>query len=297
MAEQLPTISVVTPSYNQGRFIERTIRSVVEQDYPPFEYIVCDAGSTDQTVQVLKAYSTRLRWVSEKDNGQAHAVNKGFRATSGDVIGWLNSDDVYYPGALRTAAHLFASRPDVDVVYGAAHHIDTDDHVIERYPTQQWNFQKLTQICFLCQPAVFFRRSVVERWGYLDESLMYCMDYEYWIRIALAGAHFHHERRFLAGSRFYAETKTLGARVKVHAEINDMLKARLGKTPTAWILGYSHVYADDKLNIKRSSRARYVLALALLTIYSSLRWNRRIPFELVKFIGSALASLKLRRPA
>jgi len=296
VADQLPTISVVTPSYNQGRFIERTIRSVLEQDYSSLEYFVCDGGSTDQTVEVLKAYSSRLRWLSEKDKGQASAVNKGIRATKGDVIGWLNSDDVYYPTALRTAAELFALRPEVDVVYGDAHHIDTDDKVIQRYPTQQWDFTKLMQTCYLCQPAVFFRRSVIERWGYLDEALQYCMDYEYWLRLAIGGARFHHESRFLAGSRFYAETKTLSARVKVHAEINDMLKAKLGTTPNAWILAYAHVFADDKLKIKRSARARYVQALAVLSIYSSLRWNKRISLDLVKFLLSAFAAdLKARR--
>ena len=129
----MPRISVVTPSLNQGHFIERTIRSVLDQG--EVEYVVVDGGSRDNTLDVLRAYADRLRWVSEADRGQGHAVNKGVRMTSGDVIGWLNSDDLYYAGALDPVREFFDAHPDVDVVYGDADHIDVEDRVVEPYGT------------------------------------------------------------------------------------------------------------------------------------------------------------------
>jgi glycosyltransferase involved in cell wall biosynthesis len=188
MAEQLPKISVVTPSFNQGRFIERTIRSVLDQGYPALEYWVFDGGSTDETVAILQRYTDELRWMSEKDRGQSDAVNKGLRASSGEIIGWLNSDDVYYPETLAAVAARFRAEPEIDLVYGAANHIDEADKVIEAYPTEPWSTPRLSETYFLCQPAVFLRRSALERWGYLDDTPRYCMDYEYWLRLARAPA-------------------------------------------------------------------------------------------------------------
>jgi glycosyltransferase involved in cell wall biosynthesis len=290
MPEHLPKISVVTPSFNQGRFIERTILSVLDQGYPALEYWVFDGGSADETVDILKKYAGRLRWTSEKDRGQADAVNKGLRASSGEIIGWLNSDDIYYPGAFATVAARFRADPEIDVIYGAGNHIDVDGHVIEPYPTEPWSVPRLSETCFICQPAVFFRRSVLERWGYLDETLDYCMDYEFWIRLARGGARFFCAPQILAGSRFYPETKTLGARVKVHAEINDMLRAKLGRTPITWILGYSHVVADDTFGIPRSRRRRHLAVVALTALYSSLRWNGAITYDLLKYLLTATAA-------
>ena len=294
MAEQLPKISVVTPSFNQGRFIERTIQSVLAQGYPTLEYWVFDGGSTDETVAILQRYTDQLRWISEKDRGQADAVNRGFRASSGEIIGWLNSDDIYYPEALAAVAARFRADPEIDVIYGAANHIEVTGQVIEAYPTEPWSVPRLSETCLLCQPAVFFKRSVLDRWGYLDETLHYCMDYEYWLRLARAGARFFYEQRILAGSRFYPETKTLGARVKVHAEINDMLRARLGRTPPTWIVAYSHVVADDMFGIPRSQRRRHLAVVALTALYSSLKWNRTITSEVLKYILTAIPRLAKR---
>ena len=178
-----PTLTIITPSFNQAQFIRRTIESVLSQGVTALEYLVFDGGSTDSTAEILREYAGKLTAVIEPDAGQADAVNKGLARATGAVIGWLNSDDVYYPGACARALEVFESYPDVDVVYGGADHIDKDDRVIEPYYSEPFTYERLKDVCFLCQPAVFFRRSVVDRYGPLETGLRYCMDYEYWLRI------------------------------------------------------------------------------------------------------------------
>lgn len=268
-------ISIVTPSFNQGRFIERTIQSVLNQNIADAEYWVLDGGSTDDTVAILKKYSNELDWISEKDEGQADAVNKGISLTRGEIIGWLNSDDIYYFGAFQKILSCFDEHPEIDVIYGQAYHIDENDNIIENYPSEPWDIERLKDICFLSQPAVFFRRSVVERFGLLKKELNYCMDYEYWLRLGLAGAKFYYMQEILAGSRLYANTKTLGSRIKVHKEINDMMKNLLGTVPDRWICNYAHVFIEEKYQGKSTEVTRKRL-VALHTMLSSLHWNKKI---------------------
>jgi len=269
------TLSIVTPSFNQGRFIERTIRSVLEQDVCKLEYVVCDGGSTDHTVNILATYNDRLTWVSEKDAGQADAVNRGFAKTRGDLIGWLNSDDIYYPGTLRAVMDFSNANPEVEVIYGDANHIDENDTVIEPYPTEDWNLERLKTVCFICQPGVFVTRGLLDRFGGLDQTLQYCMDYEYWLRLGMKGAKFVHFARVLAGSRLYAQNKTLGSKVKVHAEINSMMLKLMGEVPDKWIYNYAHALLDDR-GWHRSARRRYALGLAAVSVYAGLAWNHKI---------------------
>jgi glycosyltransferase involved in cell wall biosynthesis len=273
----LPALCIVTPSFNQAQFIERTVRSVIDQPVDGMEYVVCDGGSSDGTTEVLRRYDGRIRWVSERDGGQADAVNKGIALTTAPIIGWLNSDDIYYPGALAYVVDYFNRHRDVDVLYGDADHIDEDDHVLEPYYTEDWDFQRLKDVCFICQPSVFFRRRVVDRFGGLDASLRYCMDYEYWLRVG-AKTPFVRVPRTLAGSRLYASNKTLGSRVAVHAEINDMLKRTVGDVPTRWLYNYAFA-AYDANGWSRRELHRHAWTLSSRLFEAYLRWRRTVPIS------------------
>ena len=281
-------VSVVTPSYNQGRFIERTIQSVLSQQFNgTLEYLVMDGGSQDETVSILRRYGDCLQWVSEKDNGQADAVNKGFQRAHGEIVGWMNSDDIYYPGAIHAACEYFAAHPDIDVIYGNANHIDEHDHVIEPYPTEDWDFEAMKERCYVCQPSVFFRSAAIQRFGLLDVNLRYCMDYEYWIRLAAAGARFARIDELVAGSRLYATNKTLGSRVGVHAEINDMMRRHLATVPDRWLFNYAHSVLDDR-GVPRTDRLQFTMFVSGLSLSAALRWNHRISRPMVRTIGQWL---------
>lgn len=265
-------ITIITPSFNQGKYIERTIQSVLMQDVPHLEYVVIDGGSADETLTILKKYTRRLRFVSEGDRGQAHAVNKGLMMTSGDIIGWLNSDDIYYPNAIKTVTEFFAKNPDVDIIYGQANHINQHDQFIELYPTKTWDAEKLKQSCFISQPAVFFRRRVIMRHGLLNEKLHYCLDYEYWLRLASGGSKFYYLPHVLAGSRLYPETKTLSASDQAQIEAITMLKNRLGFVPSGWLVEYAVRVVKNKTRLKMP-QWRFLFSTYAVAIIAAMRWN------------------------
>jgi glycosyltransferase involved in cell wall biosynthesis len=208
--ELLPSISIVTPSFQQARFVEKTIRSVINQGYPRLEYLVLDGGSTDGSIDIIREYEDRLDfWSSEADRGQAHAINKGFRQASGELLGWLNSDDTLAPGALLQIGRLFLSHPHVDLVYGHTLLIDDADRVVGRQLAVPTNLRELIYYNrnMWSQPGTFWRRGLYERTGPLDESLHYAMDCDFWIRAASVGIIFclpHH----LANLRIHSGTKS-----------------------------------------------------------------------------------------
>jgi len=179
-------ISIVTPSFNQARFLEATIRSVLEQDHPEVEYIIVDGGSTDGSVDIIKKYSDRLAWwVSEKDKGQTDAINKGFARARGDILAWINSDDTYQPEALRAVAEYFSSHPNVGLVYGDANYIDEDGNVVGRFPAAQTDYARLRRgYVHIPQQAAFFRADLWRQVGPLDPSFYFAMDYDLWVRLA-----------------------------------------------------------------------------------------------------------------
>lgn len=184
-------ISVITPSYNQGAFIEQTIRRVLDQGIEDLEYIIIDGGSTDGTLDILRRYERHIKWISEPDEGLADAVNKGITMATGEIIGWLNSDDLYLPGALQTVADYFRDHPECNWVYGRCLIIDSSGRErwkwITRYKNsrlKKFSISKLLRENFISQPAVFFRKELFEKAGTLNISLKYAMDYDLWLRFA-----------------------------------------------------------------------------------------------------------------
>ncbi|GEM_PF-1471827 len=178
-----PKVSIVTPSFNQGQFIEETIRSVLLQGYPNLEYIIIDGGSTDNSVEIIKKYEPWIAyWESKPDRGPAHAINKGFRKTTGIIIGWLNSDDVYTLNAIPKIAHYLASNQNIDVVYGDCLYIDKTGCKIRHYKTADFDPVKLFIEDFIPQPSTFFRQKILKHTS-LNEYLSYCFDYDLWLSI------------------------------------------------------------------------------------------------------------------
>jgi glycosyltransferase involved in cell wall biosynthesis len=206
-----PSFAIVTPSYNTGPYVGATVRSVLDQQYSPLDYLVMDGGSMDETVDVLKSFGPHVRWVSERDQGQSDAINRGFAQSRGDVLGWLNSDDTYAPGALRAAAEFLAAHPDVAMVYGDADFIDAAGRRIGRCQHIEPVFSRhrlLHYSDFIVQPAAFFRRSAFEAVGGLDPSLNWAMDYDLWLKFAAAGFKVAYLPRVLANYRWLGASKS-----------------------------------------------------------------------------------------
>lgn len=185
-----PRISLITPSLNQGKFIEATIQSILSQNYPNLEYIVMDGGSSDNTLEVLKRYSSQLKWISEKDNGQTSAINKGLRMANGEIAAYLNADDLLLPGTLFKVAHIFMEHPEAMWVTGQCRIIDENNQEVRRLITAYKNFWlwfgqrfALLMTDYISQPSTFWRARALNDFGYPDENLHYAMDYEYWLRL------------------------------------------------------------------------------------------------------------------
>jgi len=205
----LPKISIVTPSYNQSQFLERTILSVLNQNYPNREYIIIDGGSTDGSVEIIRKYEKYLAyWVSEKDNGQADAINKGFSKSSGEILAYINSDDVYHPGAFLKIAKAFNKNPKADLVFGNVNYIDAYDNLIGECRFTRFNFTTLIyEGGNLQQPGAFWTREIYDKVGGFNPNYKFCMDFDFFCRVAEIGK-LEHIRKYIANFRYHRNSKS-----------------------------------------------------------------------------------------
>lgn len=245
MAGAGPLVSVVMPSFNQAGFIEDAVRSVFEQDSGPLELIVMDGGSCYGTLQCLERlagiYGSALRWISEPDRGPAHAINKAIALARGEVIGWLNSDDLYEPGAIRSALAEFSKSPELVMVYGEGRHVDASGRALAPYPTRppSAGLASFADGCFICQPTAFLRREVFATLGPLDEGLATAFDFELWLRVfkAYPGC-IGFVPQVLASSRLHEDCITSRLRKQVACEAVEILHRHLARAPIHWLLTY-----------------------------------------------------------
>ena len=209
----LPTVSIVTPSFNQARFLEAAIQSALSQDYPRIEYIIVDGGSTDGSADIIKKYSDKLAWwVSEKDRGQTDAINKGFARASGQIFAWINSDDTYEPRAVGQAVRFLLDHPEVGMVYADCNYINEQGRVIGKFPAAQTDLPRLRRgYVHIPQQTMFFRAELWKQVGPLDPSFYFAMDYDLWTRIAARAELRYLAEQTWANFRIHASGKTVAA--------------------------------------------------------------------------------------
>jgi glycosyltransferase involved in cell wall biosynthesis len=262
MAANRQLVSIVTPSYNQAPFLEETILSVLEQNYPDIEYIIVDGGSTDGSVDIIRRYETRLAWwVSEPDRGQTDALNKGFGKASGDILAWLNSDDTYLPGAVSGAVEYLTAHPEAGMVYGDANLIDENGAVMGRFPARQTDYQRLMRgSVHIPQQAAFFRGDLWRKVGPLDASFYFAMDYDLWVRLAKL-APLHYQPRLWANFRLHGAGKSVASDDRCYPEMLKVHRREGGR----WL---------SRLRVKAAFRR---VAYAWLPLGLRIRLRRVIP--------------------
>jgi glycosyltransferase involved in cell wall biosynthesis len=269
-----PKISIVTPSFEQGRFLDRTIYSVVTQNYPSLEYVVQDGGSTDNTVDVLRRFDRLLTgWTSEQDAGQADAINRGFARTNGEIMAWLNSDDLLLPGALAVVARYFAQHPEADVVYGNRIMIDESDGQIGAWVLPKHDDRALTLADYVPQETLFWRRRI---WnavgGFVDTEFKFAVDWDLLLRFRHAGAKIVHVPRFLGAFRVHADQKTFVDRTVGQAEC-ELLRERVhGRSLTSdEILDGLHRYFARHVRVHNRQRFLDRLPIARIRVQTAPR--------------------------
>ncbi len=268
----LPLVTIVTPSFNQAEYLENTIRSVLSQDYPSIEYIVVDGGSTDGSLEVIQKYASKMAWwVSERDEGQANAINKGLEKARGEIIAWLNSDDLYLPGAVSNAVNALQETPLAGMVYGNAITIDAKGCPLKELKFPDWGLEQFIGFRIICQPAVFVRRTVLERAGLLDPTYHYMLDHHLWLRVA-EQAPVKHVSEFWAAARHHPTAKNVAQPIEFSLETMRLLE---------WI----NTNADLEVLVVRNRRRIQSGAYRLTARYLL---DGGLPQEALKAYGQAI---------
>lgn len=274
-------VSIITPSFNQARYLETTIRSVLGQRYQDLDYIIIDGGSTDGSIEIIRKYQDHLSWwVSEPDKGQAQAINKGFQKATGDVVGWLNSDDVYAPGAVNSAVKAFLQSPEVGLVYGDAISIDQDGSPFYQQVFDDYSLKELVAFHIICQPAVFFRRESLECAGYLDENYHFLLDHQLWLRIAQF-VKIRHIAEIWAFARYHPGAKNITRSAEFSQEAFQILEWMKGEPRLARIIAENE---KEVMAMVHRFAGRYYLDggkswKALQQYARSVQWSPKIAFE------------------
>ena len=231
-----PFVSIVSPSFNQAKFLEATIESVLGQDYPNFEYIIIDGGSTDGSVEIIQRYADQLAaWISKPDQGQTDAINKGFDLAQGEILAWINSDDTYEPGAIRAAAETLHANPDIGMVYSDANYIDETGRVIGEFNAQQTDYNRLLRgAVYIPQQAAFFRSALWKKVGPLDPAFYFAMDYDLWVRLSKISSLRYIPGRPWANFRLHGAAKSIAEDDRCWPEMLQVHR-REGGHPFSWM--------------------------------------------------------------
>ena len=256
MKPKFPRISIITPSYNQGQFLEETIRSVLLQDYPAIEYIIIDGGSTDNSQAIIEKYKKKLAWsVSETDSGQADAINKGLKKATGEFVAWLNSDDIYTENAISSAVEKLKSNPDCGMVFSNVLSINSESSIFNTMQYGDWGMRELMEFKIIGQPGVFMRRKALDDVGSLEPNFHYLMDIHLWLKIA-SKFPIKHVDEFWAAARFHPAAKnTLGS--AKYGEEAFRIYEWMGKQPD-----FMPLFQKNKKKIEAGAyllKARYLL--------------------------------------
>ncbi|MBA4420594.1 MAG: hypothetical protein C0391_05555 [Anaerolinea sp.] len=231
MGDIKPLVSVVINSFNQSAFLEQTIMSVLDQDYPNVEILLVDGGSTDGSLEIIQRYANRLAWwVSEKDSGQAEGINKGLMRAKGVLAAWLNSDDYYFPGAISRALDCWQNHPEAALIYGDVAAVDERGRVTNRMRTGEWQLAELMEFHILNQPAVFMNRTMLIQAGYLDTEFHYLLDHKLWLGMASQGRMVHVPDVWAAG-RFHPGAKNVAAAVRFGEDAYRLVSWMKNTTP------------------------------------------------------------------
>ncbi len=281
MDTKYPLVTIITPCLNMEPYIATTTESVLSQDYPNIEYILVDGGSTDRTLDVIREFVARnpdrMRVIVEPDGGVAEALGKGLAAASGEVFAYLNADDTYFPGALRTAVHWLQNRPDVAGVYGNAYWIDDDGNRIDTYPTEPFDKKTLCESCYICQPTCFLRTSVLREAGGFNMEYQVAFDYELWLRLAQR----HDLLRIdalLANSRMHLANKTLRQRRVGFREASRALRRYYGYVPFRWAHSYASYLLDQRDQFFEPLRPSFTKFVFSFIVGTLLNWSSPVRY-------------------